>query len=266
MRRREVARVATDPGDDASGSIERVLTSMQDRLDSLPDRLRHQRVFLGTYRRMTAAVGDAISAGQFEDPVWVRRWDVAFVEFYLSALDREIAGDQGVPAPWRRAFGAPEDLPSVRHVLLGINAHINFDLPQALLALISDEDFNDAELMAIRQRDHHTVDGVLASHVSAESDQLAGPEGLRPLDRLLLPVNRWGSRRFLREARTKVWQNTVILNESRRHGPEALVSKRRELEALADAKVADLLRPGQVLLRLTLQGFGVRLSPGTTSA
>ena len=29
------------------------------------------------------------------------------------------------------------------HVLLGINAHINYDLPQALLAVISDDDFAD---------------------------------------------------------------------------------------------------------------------------
>ena len=43
--------------------------------------------------------------------------------------------------PWRLAFDAPAELPALRHVLLGINAHVNYDLPQALLAVISDEDF-----------------------------------------------------------------------------------------------------------------------------
>ena len=43
---------------------------MQQRLDQLPDRLQHQRVFLATYRRMTAAVGEAIRNGSFEDPAF----------------------------------------------------------------------------------------------------------------------------------------------------------------------------------------------------
>jgi hypothetical protein len=32
-----------------------------------------------------------------------------------------------------------------------------------------------------------------------------------------------------------------------------------ELELLAAAKIADLLRPGQVLLRLAMTGFGITL-------
>jgi hypothetical protein len=34
-----------------------------------------------------------------------------------------------------------------------------------------------------------------------------------------------------------------------------------ELELLSAAKIADLLRPGQVLLRLAITGFGVTLPP-----
>ena len=53
------------------------------------------------------------------------------------------------PGPWRQSFSAA-DLPPLRHVLLGINAHINFDLPQALLALITDDEFDDPALIARR--------------------------------------------------------------------------------------------------------------------
>ncbi len=190
--------------------IESVLGDMQDRLDHLPERLGAQRVFLSTYRRMTDAVGHAVQDGLFEDPSWVERWDVSFVEFYMRALDLEIAGRDGVPAPWRRAFGAPSDLPPLRHVLLGINAHINFDLPQALLGIISDSEFDDPELMAKRRRDHERVDAVLASRVASEGDALAGPGGLSLRDKVLLPFNRRGSQRFLREARTKVWAEHTV--------------------------------------------------------
>ena len=47
-------------------------------------------------------------------------------------------------------------------VLLGINAHVNNDLPQALLAVISDDDFAEPGVVDRRRRDHERIDGVLA--------------------------------------------------------------------------------------------------------
>src|SRR5674476_721036 len=116
-------------GKGASGSAEppiaAVVFRMQDRLDRLPARLSHQRVFLSTYQRTTRAVGDAVHRAPFEDAEWVQRWDVAFANLYLTALDAEIAGGDGVPPPWRLVFAASPALPPLRQVLLGINAHIN---------------------------------------------------------------------------------------------------------------------------------------------
>ena len=63
--------------------------------------------------------------------------------YVLDALEGALAGRRP-PGPWAVAFGAPADLPPVRHVLLGMNAHINYDLPQALVAVITDEQFDDA--------------------------------------------------------------------------------------------------------------------------
>jgi uncharacterized membrane protein len=83
------------------------------------------------------------------------------------------------------------------------------------------------------------------------------------LDRLLAPLNRRASRRFLRQARQKVWHNTLELQAARVAGPREQAARLAELEALSAAKIADLLRPGQVLLRLAVQGFGVRLPRGS---
>lgn len=102
---------------------------------------------------------------------------------------------------------------------------------------------------------------MLSSRVSAEGDELAGPQGLSLVDRLLLPLNRLGSKRFLREARTKVWHNTVLLQQARASGPEDYQTRLAELEVLAAARIADLLRPGQVILNLAVAGFGVTLPP-----
>ena len=241
--------------------IAAVVARMQERLDRLPARLSHQRVFLATYQRTTEAVGGALKQGLFEDPSWVERWDVVFAELYLAALDAELAGEGRVPRPWRLAFAAGSNLPALRHVLLGINAHVNYDLPQALIGVISPDDFSDPGLIEMRRRDHEVIDSVLSSRVAAEDEELVTVGGQRLLDRLLRPLNRTGSKRFLKEARQKVWHNTLELNDARRVGRDAYAVRLAELELLSAAKIDDLLRPGQVLLRLAVAGFGVTLPP-----
>lgn len=241
-------------------SIEAVVERMQQRIDTLPPDRGHRRIFLETYLRTTQAVGQAIGGAGFEDPIWVEDWDVAFAELYLAAHDADLSGRTvEVPRPWRLAFAADPGLPALVHVLLGINAHVNYDLPQAMLAVISDEDFTDTVLVDRRRRDHERIDRVLSSRVSAE-DQALGA-GRSWLDTVLTPLNRMASKRFLREARQKVWHNVAELQRARLDGRAAYDRRLSELEVLSAARIADLLRPGQVLLRLAVTGFGVSLPP-----
>jgi hypothetical protein len=238
-----------------------VVAAMDARLVRMTPERAAQRLFLETYRRTTLAVGKAVDDARFEEPEWVERWDIAFADLYFAALDLDVAGSPDVPRPWRLAFDAPATLPALRHVLLGINAHINYDLPQALLAVISDEDFAHPAVLARHERDHERIDGVLSGRVAAEDDEL-GAGGTRTLvDRLLQPLNRLSSKRFLREARQKVWHNTVELQRARLAGDQVYAARLAELEVLGAARIADLLAPGQVLLRLAVAGFGVTLPP-----
>jgi len=115
-------------------------------------------------------------------------------------------------------------------------------------------------LLARRQRDHERIDGVLAARVSAEDEVLAS-SGRSLVDRVLAPLNRLSSKRFLREARQKVWRNTWQLHEARLDGRDTYDRRLAELEVLSAARIADLLAPGQVLLRLAVAGFGVTLPP-----
>jgi hypothetical protein len=246
-------------GDQLTG-IPGVLARMDALLEAMPSDLTTQRTFLSTYRRTTIAVGKQVEEGRFEDPAWVDRWDVAFADLYVSALEAHLSGGH-VSRPWRLAFAAPRDLPVLRLLLLGINAHINFDLPQALLRVISPEDFANPALVARRQRDHERIDAILATRVSAENAELLAASRRNLLDRVLRPLNQEGSKRFLREARQKVWHNTRELHEARLAGPEMYATRLAELEVLSAAKVADLLVPGQVILKLTVAGFGVTLPP-----
>jgi hypothetical protein len=129
-------------------------------------------------------------------------------------------------------------------VLLGMNAHINYDLPQALIAMISPAEFDDAALLARREADHRHVDDVLIAQVGVQGAALGF-------------LNRAATRRLLVESRRKVWHNTTELDKARRGGTYEI--RLSQLEAACAARVGELTAPGQVLLRLARRGFGVTL-------
>jgi hypothetical protein len=243
--------------DDAVAAL---VARMESLLAPLEEGRDPARFFLGTYLRTTRAVAAALAAGRFEDPGWVSAWDVEFACFYLDALELHRKRPEAVPAPWRLALGADPGLPPEAHVLLGMNAHINYDLPQSLVAVIPPGDFASPSLLDRRRRDHERIDDVLAARVGDEDLALQRVGGRRTvLDRLMTPVNRQASRLFLREARRKVWVNTRALHAARLDGDGAYVVRLADLEAVSAERVADLLRPGPVLVRLALHGFGVTL-------
>src|ERR1700722_18653905 len=170
--------------------IEELIARMAALLEPLETAGDKRRYFHATYQRTTIAVAEEIKRGGFADAAWVEEWDVAFAGLYLDALEAGLAGRRP-SRPWAIAFGAPAGLPPLRHVLLGMNAHINYDLPQAIVAVISDEQFDDPALIARREGDHRAIDGVLASRVAAESEELGRLSGPAPLlDRVLAPLNR----------------------------------------------------------------------------
>ncbi len=245
-------------------SIAALLTRMAEDLATLRAAGDARRFFHATYMRTTEAVAEEIERGGFADNDWLSRWDLVFAELYLDALAADQSGGP-VPAPWRVAFDTARDrpeLPPLRHVLFGMNAHINYDLPQALIAVISPAEFDDPAVLRAREVDHRHVDDVLLARVSAEDAELAALAPPTFVDRLLGPANRAATKRILTESRAKVWANTAALDRARRDGTERYAAVLAELDALAGKRLADLVRPGPVLLRLAVGGFGVSL-PGT---
>jgi hypothetical protein len=237
----------------AMGRVERTLDAAGDP----------RRFFHDTYTRTTRAVHAEIGRGGFADVEWVERWDVVFAGLYLRAFEQYEASG-AAPGPWQVAFDRVRDasLPPLRHVLLGMNAHINYDLPQALCAVITSAEFDDDAVVRSRRADHRHIDRVLASRVAAEDAELKKLElpGQRTLlDTLLTPFNRLGTKKFLREARAKVWANARTLDQARRQGSDRYGAALRDLEQRSRERVVDLAQPGQVILRLARHGFGVTI-------
>jgi len=87
------------------------------------------------YLQVTQAVEVRVATGVFTDPAWLADLDVQFAQLYLSALQ---AGLSGTPCPgcWEALLDCRSrpEIARIQFALAGINAHINHDLPEAIVA------------------------------------------------------------------------------------------------------------------------------------
>lgn len=94
------------------------------------------RAFTQLYRAVTEAVDDAVRPATFADAAFTRWLDVVFANLYLRALRTEFLGRKRAPRAWAALFEARSrrGVAPIQFALAGMNAHINRDLPLALVA------------------------------------------------------------------------------------------------------------------------------------
>ncbi|MEF8781215.1 MAG: DUF5995 family protein [Haloferacaceae archaeon] len=197
-----------------SGPFETV-PDVADRLQELEAHFRERNdrrsVFLTVYAGMTASVEAKIESGSFLDSEWIREYLVTFAEYYrraLLAFERREFED--VPPPWRISFAAAVhgDALVLQDALLGINAHINYDLSYALHDVGVDPD------RPAKRADHDRINDVLERLVDVVQETLvsvysaagvtAADELLGRIDERLALVGLQGGREF-------AWDNAVLL-------------------------------------------------------
>jgi len=88
------------------------------------------------YLTVTREVGARMETGFFADPVFMDRLDVVFANLYLAALDGWAADADSVCRSWRSLLArhTRADVAPLQFAVAGMNAHINHDLPLALVA------------------------------------------------------------------------------------------------------------------------------------
>jgi hypothetical protein len=86
------------------------------------------------YRVVTENIRDSVAAGEFAGPTFVLQLDVDFANFYFAALAEYDAGRETRRA-WLPLFDARDrkDIAPIQFALAGMNAHINRDLPLAIV-------------------------------------------------------------------------------------------------------------------------------------
>ena len=124
--------------------------------------------FPAMYSRVTTQIADSIDSHAFVDGDRMNVFATEFASRYTRAFRQEIPRASCWEASWDVA--ADGDLLIVQQLLLGINAHVNYDLPQAVAEVARET----GDLASVR-KDFDAVNDVLA-------DMSVGV--LRELDRL----------------------------------------------------------------------------------
>jgi hypothetical protein len=115
-------------------SIADVLATMQS-IDALAVDGDGLKWFNWLYFQVTQSVETRVSAGGFADQAFLSELDVQFAQLYFNALKNFLSNAQ-LPDCWNSLLTqrSQTELMRLQFAMAGINAHINHDLPIALVA------------------------------------------------------------------------------------------------------------------------------------
>ena len=110
-------------------TIDEVIQQLEEIINRSIEEQSRLGFFAALYHVVTVKVKEGIALGRFDDGPRMERLDVTFANRYLKALDQDRRGERP-SACWLVAFeAAVRWRPLIlQHLLLGMNAHINFDL------------------------------------------------------------------------------------------------------------------------------------------
>jgi hypothetical protein len=119
--------------------VDAVIREMERRFDPLATACDHDAIFSLTYLRTTEEYRRTIEDPTFfEDTNFVNHEDAVFARYYFEAYDNWDAGRwDAVPQAWAIAFRAADEraVSAAGNIALGINAHVQRDLPFVLAAI-----------------------------------------------------------------------------------------------------------------------------------
>jgi Family of unknown function (DUF5995) len=160
------------------------------------------------YLEVTQQVNAELDQGFYADPAFMTQLDVTFAGLYFSAADA--AGPATVPLAWRPLVeqrGNPGIEP-VQFALAGMNAHINHDLPLAVVATCAA--LGTSPEAGAHYADYQKVDQLLdAAEQSVRQSFESAPE--LDVDRHFAAVCSLIANWSINSARDLAWNNSLLL-------------------------------------------------------
>lgn len=194
------------------------LSPVLDRMDLLAQAWEQaadrRSFFLRCYAMMTGNMLVAIDQGEFHDAAWVRDLLDLFAGYYFVALDAYEQADGATPDVWRLAHDAAlqQEAPVLQTLLLGINAHINYDLVLALVDMLEPEWQSLApQEQKQRYQDHRHVNDIIAATIDCVQQQVVAPNArwTGAVDWMLGPLDEHAAARLIRQWREEVWRQAM---------------------------------------------------------
>jgi hypothetical protein len=196
----------------------RTLDEVVEGLSKLEARFRRERdrraIFLMLYGIVSAEIRARVAHGAFHDNEWVHQYAVAFANLYRRALESFEAGRMDeVPKAWRLCFitAAAGTGLVLQDMFLGVNAHVNNDLPSALCSIGIDPDRPQ------RYADHTGVNRVLGFVTERATRRIAAlyAPGITAMDDCAGQLDEQLTLFSLDVARESAWDAAVSLTNAR---------------------------------------------------
>jgi hypothetical protein len=186
--------------------------------------------FPAVYRATTARVKAGIENGIFADGPRMARFVTAFANRYLAALDA-VGGSCGPARSWQVAFDAgvrPHTM-ILQHVLVGMNAHINYDLPLVVIAAANGDKIANIE------PDFNAINDILTALLDPVQEVI---DTFSPLLHILDRVGGRSDEELvtfsIRTARAEAWHEaTRLADESPEQRERSMLSLDRRVALLA---------------------------------
>lgn len=149
------------------------------------------------------------------DERWLIQLDISFAQFYFDALAHCSTNPTMVPRAWMALFESryKPDIERVQFALAGMNAHINHDLPLAVV-----QTCNDLVIIPDRStaqyRDYEAVNSILEA-VEPEALRLLATGIVGEIAQNLSTITRLLTMWNVRTARDTAWTNAELLWQMR---------------------------------------------------
>ena len=208
--------------------------------------------FLRCYALMTGNMLRAIDQGEFHDASWVAHLLDLFADYYFVALDAYEHGDDATPDVWRLAHeSASRQQPSVlQDLLLGINAHINYDLVLALVDMLEPDWYSlTPDQQSQRYQDHSHVNDIIAGTIDSVQQQVVAPNDrwMRLADWALGPLDEHVAAQLIRHWREAVWRRAMEMLDTADADERADLRRLLAVQALERGEQIQALRLDRVL-------------------
>lgn len=207
----------------------------------------HRAVFATTYLTLTKQLFSDVKSGlvadQFIDPKYLYTEDAEFANIYFRTARAYDRGDE-IAKSWQIAFdtAARNDTGAVQDMLLGINAHVQNDMPFLLASLGLKKPNGDS-----RKPDHDVANGTLnrayEDVVSEVRDRFDPAIDLS--NSPFIPLDDIAGLELVRGWRELVWRNAERLLNAKGREQKRQVAKSIEDQAALTAKaIASAGLPG----------------------